>query len=100
MSKHYTHIACSPTTFDWIPDYLESVPKMVVKHGGRYLYRTTDFESIEMPAAMPTTFMVLIEWPDAAAAAAFYADPEYQPFKHARLAASDTQWFNAPEFTE
>jgi uncharacterized protein (DUF1330 family) len=100
MSKHYTHVECTPTSFDWIPEYLDAVPKLVDKHGGRYIYKTTDFDSIEMPADMPTTFVVLIEWPDANAAAAFYDDPEYQSHKQARLAASDTRWFNAPEFAE
>ena len=42
--------------------------------------------------------MVLIEWPDAAAAAAFHDDPEYQPHKAARQAGSVTQWFNAPQY--
>jgi uncharacterized protein (DUF1330 family) len=99
MTKHYTHVACTPTSFDWIPSYLEIVPTLVAKHGGRYVYRTTEFESVEMPADMPTTFMVLIEWPDAGAATAFYADPDYQSHKQARLAGSQTQWFNAPQFT-
>ena len=100
MNKHYTHVACTPTTFDWIPSYLEAVPKLVFKHGGRYLYRSTEFESVEMPADLPTTFMVLIEWPDAESAAAFYDDPDYQDHKQARLAASTTQWFNVSAYAE
>ena len=98
MSKCYSHIACTPLTDDWIPGYLETIPGLVAKHGGRYVYRTTDFEPVEMPPDMPTTFVVLIEWPDAAAAAEMYADPDYQSIKKARIAGSETQWFNAPAY--
>jgi uncharacterized protein (DUF1330 family) len=100
MSKCYSHIECVPTSDDWIPSYLDVITKLVAQHGGRYLYRTTDFESVEMPANTPTTVMVCIEWPDAAAPTALYADPDYQAHKQARWAGSETRWFNAPEHVE
>lgn len=95
MSKSYSHIECVPTSDDWIPSYLEVITKLVAKHGGRYLYRTTDFDSVEMPANIPTTFMVCIEWSNTTAPTALYADPEYQAQKQARWAGAETRWFNA-----
>jgi uncharacterized protein (DUF1330 family) len=100
MPKHYTHVACTPRTFDWIDDYVATVPELISKHGGRYLYRSTEFDSVEMPNAMSTTFMVLIEWPDPESAASFYDDPDYQTLKQARMAGSDTRWFNIAESTD
>ena len=37
--------------------------------------------------------MVIIEWPSAEAAKAFYSDPEYQPHLQARLAGADNHFF-------
>jgi uncharacterized protein (DUF1330 family) len=79
---------------------MDAVPGLVARHGGRYVYRTTEFDSVEMPDDLATTFMVLIEWPDAGAASAFYDDPDYQPLKKARIAGADIRWFNAPAYAE
>ena len=100
MTKYYSHIECTPTDMEWIPAYMETVPGLVAKHGGRYVYRTTDADPVEMPSGTPTTFAVCIEWPSADAADAFYADPDYQPHKQRRLDGSATRWYNAPAFTE
>src|SRR5262245_15616632 len=100
MSTYYSHIECTPTDMAWIPAYMEAVPALVAKHGGRYVYRTTDADHVEMPSDAATTFSVCIEWPSADAAAAFYADPDYQAHKQRRLEGSSTRWYNAPAFTE
>jgi uncharacterized protein (DUF1330 family) len=100
MSKYYSHIECTPTEMDWIPDYMEVVPGLVAKHGGRYVYRTTDVDPVEMPSDAPSTFSVCIERPSADAANAFYADPDHQSHKRRRLDGSATRWCNAPAFTE
>jgi hypothetical protein len=49
------------------PGYLEAVPELVFKHGGPISLQDHGLESVEMPPGMPTTFVVLIEWPDARA---------------------------------
>lgn len=95
---YYTHVACTPVTDDWIADYVAAVPDLIARHGGRNVYRTTEFDNVEMPDDLATTFMVLIEWPDAGAASEFYDDPDYQPLKKARIAGSNTQWFNVPAY--
>jgi uncharacterized protein (DUF1330 family) len=76
---YYARIACTPVTDDWIADHLDAVPDLIARLGGRYVYRTTEFDSVEMPDDLAPTFMVLLEWTDAGAASAFYDDPDYQP---------------------
>ena len=48
MTKYYSHIECTPTDMDWIPAYMEAVPGLVAKHGGTYVYRTTDADAVEI----------------------------------------------------
>lgn len=100
MTRYYSHIECVPSEMEWIPAYLDAVPSLVAKHGGRYLYRTTDAEAVEMPDGTPTAFTVCIEWPHAESAAAFYADPDYEPHKQRRASGSQTRWYNAPALEE
>jgi uncharacterized protein (DUF1330 family) len=44
-------------------------------------------ERVEGDVELPTVF-VKIEWPSKEAAQAFYADPEYQPYREARLSGA------------
>jgi uncharacterized protein (DUF1330 family) len=89
---HYAAIALTPTSEDWIPGYLETVTGLVQKHGGQYLARTASHERIEGEGNNPA-LMVIIEWPSAEAAKAFYSDPEYQPHLAARLSGADNHFF-------
>jgi uncharacterized protein (DUF1330 family) len=98
MTKYYSHIECTPTEMDWLPAYMDSVPGLVAKHGGRFVYRTTEADAIEMPDGEALAFTVCIEWPSADAAEAFYTDPDYQSHKQRRLNGSTTRWYNAPAF--
>lgn len=68
--------------------YTARTPAILARHGGRFLTRGDAVETLE--GAPFRQRMVLIEFPDAAAARAFYADPEYQQMSHWRRAgASD-----------
>lgn len=71
----------------WVPDYAARVHDIAAKHGGRYLSRSGNIETIEGEAA-DETLIALIQFPNRAAAHAFVADPEYAPFGAARKAGS------------
>jgi uncharacterized protein (DUF1330 family) len=51
---------------------------LVTKHGGRVLASNRTPARLEGERAVPTV-VVLIEFPDEAAARAWHADPDYQP---------------------
>ena len=71
----------------WVPDYAARVHEIAAKHGGRYLSRSGNIETLEGDAT-DETLIALIQFPDRAAAHAFCADPEYKPFGDARKAGS------------
>jgi uncharacterized protein (DUF1330 family) len=60
----------------------------VANHGGRFLIRGGELELLE--GDWPTQRIVLIEFPDAAAARAWWESDEYAPLKAMRREASDT----------
>ena len=90
--NYYSVLAVTPTTEDWIPDYIAPANKLVAKHGGKYLARTATHEQIEGDS-QPAALRIIIEWPSADAARAFMADPEYAPHLRARTAGSDSVHF-------
>jgi uncharacterized protein (DUF1330 family) len=57
------------------------------KHGGEYLVRGGALEVLEDELWRPTR-LVIIRFPDVAAAKAFHADPEYAPVKAMRNGAA------------
>jgi len=57
--------------------YREQVPPVIAAHGGRYLVRAGTVDVKEGPA--PPGRLVIIEFPDMAAARAFYASGNYAP---------------------
>jgi uncharacterized protein (DUF1330 family) len=71
----------------WVPDYAARVHKIVERHGGRYLSRSGNIETIE-GTAPDSTLIAIIEFPSRAALQAFAQDPEYAPFGKARQAGS------------
>lgn len=58
-------------------DYRDKVPALIAKHGGRFIVRGGAAEVVE--GAWPPGRIVVLEFPDYAAAQAFVADPDYQP---------------------
>jgi uncharacterized protein (DUF1330 family) len=68
----------------WRPAYRAVVDKLVAKHGGRYVARTTcPWEVLEGPAP-DITNITMIEFPSMEHARAWYNDPEYAPMKRLR----------------
>ncbi|KNX40715.1 hypothetical protein ROTO_27200 [Roseovarius tolerans] len=72
----------------WVADYAACTHEIAAKHGGRYLLRSANIETIE-GAAPDTTLIALIEFPSADAARAFAEDAEYAPLAQARQAGSE-----------
>lgn len=89
---YYSILAVTPSSDDWIPDYLPTANRLVEKHGGKYLARTTSHEQVE-GAAQPAALRIILEWPSKDAAMKFMKDPEYKPQLAARTAGSESYHF-------
>jgi uncharacterized protein (DUF1330 family) len=85
--KYYAVVRVTIRDDSWVREYLAPVTALVHKHGGKYLARTMTMEHVEVEIDLPTVFVIL-EWPSKEAAQAFYADPEYQPYRQKRLAGA------------
>jgi len=66
--------------------YTALTPPIVARHGGRFLTRGDEVTTSEGETF--TDRMVIIEFPDRAAAEAWYSDPDYQEASKFRRAAS------------
>ncbi len=71
----------------WIPDYAANVHDLVAKHGGKYLTRTSNIDTVE-GESLDTTLIALLEFPSKEALQAFASDPAYAPYAEARKAGS------------
>lgn len=89
---YYSVLAVTPTSEDWIPDYIGPANKLVAKHGGKYLARTSSHERVEGEGG-DAALRIVIEWPSKQAALAFMSDPEYVPHLKARTAGSTSEHF-------
>lgn len=76
----------------WVPDYATRVHEIAAKHGGRYLSRSGNIDTLE-GQQLDATLIALIQFPDKAAAQAFAADPDYAPFGKARQAGSSSDFY-------
>jgi uncharacterized protein (DUF1330 family) len=85
--KYYSVLDVTPTTEDWIPDYLPTANSLVAKHGGKYLARTANHEQVE-GVKKEAGLRIVLEWPSKEAAMAFMNDPEYAPHLKARTQGS------------
>jgi len=63
--------------------YRQAVPPVIAAHGGRYLVRGGAISSLEGDLGTPR--IIVLEFPDKAAAEAFYNSPEYQEILPLRL---------------
>ena len=73
---------------DALLEYRRRNTDAVANHGGRFLVRGGEATPLE--GEWPTQRIVLIEFPDAAAARAWWESDEYAPLKAMRRQASDT----------
>ena len=90
--SYYSILAVTPSTEDWIPDYVGPANRLVAKHGGKYLARTATHEQIEGEDT-PAALRIIIEWPTKDAAQAFMRNPEYATHLEARTAGSSSFHF-------
>lgn len=75
------------TDSGWVSEYASNVHKLVEKHGGRYLSRSGNIDTVEGEAT-DSTLIAILEFPDRAALNRFAADPDYAPYGRARQAGS------------
>jgi uncharacterized protein (DUF1330 family) len=75
------------TDDSWVPDYATNVHNLVKKHGGKYLSRSGNIETLE-GADTDSTLIAILEFPTREALNSFASDPEYAPFGKARQAGS------------
>jgi uncharacterized protein (DUF1330 family) len=69
-------------------EYVAAVPVLIAKHGGRY--RVRGGETTVLEGGWSPDRLVVLEFPDRAAALAFYDDPAYAPFKALRQSIADS----------
>ncbi len=84
---YYSVLDVTPTSEDWIPNYLPAANERVAAHGGRYIARTTNHEQLEGDA-QHAALRIIIEWPSKEAAQAFMTDEAYVPHLTSRTAGS------------
>ena len=84
----YTMAFIKLKTSEWKPLGRE-VADLVLEHGGRYLARDTKPRRIE-GSGEPPDEAVIVEFPSAEHAEAYYNDPRYEPFRETRKKATDT----------
>ena len=75
------------TDDSWVPEYAARVHEIAARHGGRYLSRSGNIDTLE-GKPLGSTLIALIEFPTKQAARAFAEDPDYAPFARARKAGS------------
>lgn len=90
--SYYSVLAVTPTSEDWIPDYLEPANRLVAQYGGQYLARTASHQRLEGEGE-EAALRIIIEWPSKQAALDFMNDPEYKPHLEARTAGSISHHF-------
>ena len=62
----------------WMEEYGPPTTALVEKYGGRYLAADRSTNVLEGDAGAPS-IMVILEFPSAEAASAWYSDPDYAP---------------------
>ncbi len=71
----------------WLPEYANTVHKIVGQYGGKYLSRSGNIAMLE-GQARNCTLVALIQFPTAKHVNAFLNSPDYQPFARSRQAGS------------
>lgn len=84
---YYSVLAVTPTSDEWVADYVGPATALVAQHGGKYLARTAQHERLE-GIGEEAALRIIIEWPSKDAARAFMKDPAYAPLLAARTAGS------------
>jgi uncharacterized protein (DUF1330 family) len=74
------------------PEYTAQVPATIAKHGGRFIARGGNAEVLEGTLPLPQR-LVIIEFPSAEAAKAWWSSEEYEPLNALRQANSEGTLF-------
>ncbi len=85
---HYSVLAVTPTTDEWIADYIGPATELVAQYGGKYLARTSSHREIE-GADAPAALHIVIKWPSRGATNGFTNAAEYAPSRTTRAAGSE-----------
>jgi len=76
----------------WAEEYLPAVNALVEANGGKYIVSDMAPSHLEGDGAVPTV-MVVVEFPTAEQARAWYDSPEYQPYIKMRQAGATGDLF-------
>jgi uncharacterized protein (DUF1330 family) len=76
----------------WVEEYSANVPAIVRRHGGEYLAVSESIRRYEGDGPDPDA-IVLFTFPSMEAIDAFISDPDYGPYRAARLAATSGDMF-------
>lgn len=89
------YLVCRVTVHDpeTYSKYTAITPGVIARHGGRFLVRGGEVETLEGEPFSGR--LVIVEFPNAAAAKEFYNSPEYQAAKAIRDPVSDAQFLVA-----
>jgi uncharacterized protein (DUF1330 family) len=88
--KYYTVAELEVTDRSWVQEYVANVMKLIEKHSGRYLARTSNVQRIEGDRKLLPLFLI-IEWPSKEIADALYESAEYRPYRDRRLAGAKSE---------
>lgn len=69
-------------------DYMAKAPETVAEFGGRYLVRGNDVQALEGTGEHQR--MVVVEFPDKAAALGWYQSAKYAPLRELRQRSAET----------
>lgn len=82
----YAVVTFDITDRSWVRDYLANVAAIIERHGGRYLVRGSEHESLE--GDHKPDVLVILEFPTMEKLRAWYDDPDYVPHRDARIAGT------------
>ena len=88
---HYLIAQVTVNDESWIPDYAANVHDIVHRHGGKYLSRSGNIETLEGEEST-LSLVAVIEFPTSDALHAFVDDPAYAPYAKARQEGTDSHF--------
>jgi len=80
--------SASSDSAEALAEYRRGNTEAVARHGGRFLARGGALEALE--GAEPPLRVVIIEFPDSAAARGWYGSEDYAPLRELRRSVSET----------
>lgn len=88
----YLFVAVAAHDLSWTSGYQQNVPAIMHRHGGEFVAASDVVKRYEGGGDDPNR-AVLMKFPTMQAIEAFVTDPEYAPYRAARLAASTSDAF-------